>query len=48
MSVQVSVVRALGRVRHKSSIVPLLRRLKKAQQDMQAYIGKPPPGCDGD
>lgn len=47
-SIQVPVIRALGSIRHKSSVEPLLERLKKAQSDMQQYIGKPPPGCDGD
>lgn len=47
-NVQVPVIRALGRIRHKSSVEPLIERLKKAQHDMRDYIaGAKLAGCDG-
>lgn len=47
-SVQVPAVKALGGIRHKSSVEPLIERLKKAQQDMREYIkGQNLPNCDG-
>jgi HEAT repeat protein len=49
MSVAVPAVRALGCIRHKSSIPILIERLKRAQQDMREYIqGANLPNCDGD
>jgi hypothetical protein len=48
MNVQVPVVKALGGIRHKSSVEPLMERLKKAQTDMREYIkGSNLPNCDG-
>lgn len=48
MSIQVPAVKALGGIRHKSSVEPLIERLRKAQQDMREYIkGQNLPNCDG-
>lgn len=49
MSIAVPAVNALACIRHKSSVAPLLDRLRRAQQDMREYIqGQALKNCDGD
>ena len=49
MGLAVPAVQALACIRHKSSVPPLLDRLRRAQQDMREYImGQALKNCDGD
>lgn len=49
MSLAVPAVNALACIRHKSSVSPLMDRLRRAQQDMREYImGQAIKNCDGD
>ncbi len=49
MSLAVPAVNSLACIRHKSSVPPLMDRLRRAQQDMREYIqGQALKNCDGD